>query len=58
MIKIIKDENFPNNPIKALQRGFYKAESVYLNICEDNGDKSGSCAVVILLIGKSDMLLS
>lgn len=52
---VIKDSNFPQNPEEALRRGFEKAEDDYIytqamskNL--DVLDKSGSCAVVALIV--------
>jgi hypothetical protein len=52
---IIKDINFPENPIQALKRGFQNAEEFFLNLIalDKKGqlkDVSGSCALVCLII--------
>ena len=53
---IIKDNNFPQNPIQALRNGFREAERLFLEFAESQEkeagdiDRSGSCAVVILVI--------
>ncbi|KAM3141727.1 hypothetical protein pb186bvf_006049 [Paramecium bursaria] len=48
---IVKDENFPQNPKQAIERGFIKAEKAYLAIADQKVlDKSGCCAVVALII--------
>ncbi len=52
---VIKDVNFPNNPEEALRRGFEKAEEdfIYVQAMTKNMevlDKSGSCAVVALIV--------
>jgi len=53
-LKIIKDEEFPRNPQMALHNGFVKAEDAFLKIADSKTplDKSGSCAIVIMLVGK------
>lgn len=52
-LKIIKDENFPLDPKKALTHGCEKAEKAILERAEKNGliDRSGSCAVIALIVG-------
>jgi protein phosphatase 2C family protein 2/3 len=52
---IIKDSNFPNNPIESIKNGFKNAENEFLNnyAMSETGDvidRSGTCAVVSLLI--------
>lgn len=54
---VIKDINFPNNPREAITRGFEAAEKEFLNnyAIGKNGevlDRSGSCAIVLFVIGK------
>ena len=58
---IIKDYNFPANPVEALKNGFEAAEKDFLNnhaLTEDGevADRSGSCAVIAILIGKLNSL--
>jgi protein phosphatase 2C family protein 2/3 len=53
---VIKEPSFPWNPKEAIRNGFFKAEKKYmeLNYLEDTNeviDKSGSCAIVVLIIG-------
>jgi protein phosphatase 2C family protein 2/3 len=53
---IIKDDHFPQNPIQALRNGFREAERLFMEFAESQEkeageiDRSGSCAVVILII--------
>lgn len=56
---IIKDPNFPKNPKVAIINGYKKAESYFLDTVENFAagrqhmlDRSGSCAIVALLIEK------
>ena len=57
---VIKEESFPWNPKEAIVHGFRKAEEQFLDMCtgkDDNGnptivERSGSCAVVILIVGE------
>lgn len=51
---VIKEPSFPWNPREALKRGFENAEKHFLEMAQKDGkivDKSGSCAIVILIIG-------
>ena len=53
---IIKDPNFPKNPTEALTKGFEAAETDFINnhaLTEDEemADRSGSCAVIAILVG-------
>jgi protein phosphatase 2C family protein 2/3 len=52
---VIREPSFPWNPKEALREGFKKAEQKFmdLNYTEDVGvvDKSGSCAIVVLVVG-------
>jgi protein phosphatase 2C family protein 2/3 len=51
---VIRDPEFPNNPKEAIRKGFKQAEHKFLEICQDRGeltDKSGSCAIVVLVVG-------
>ena len=51
---VIKEQSFPWNPREALIRGFENAERHFLEIAQKDGkiiDKSGSCAIVVLIIG-------
>ena len=52
---IIRDKEFPNNPIKAIQNAFFEAERTIINMSYNKTtkkliDKSGSCAILTLLI--------
>lgn len=48
---IFKDENFPTRPKQALINGFLKAEENFLRLAEQKRDMSGSCALVVVIIG-------
>jgi protein phosphatase 2C family protein 2/3 len=53
---VIKESSFPWNPKEAIRNGFAKAEKKFMEISynkETNelSDKSGSCAIVVLIIG-------
>lgn len=57
---IIRDPEFPENPKQAIINGFRNAESYFIEAVEkfSNGninmlDKSGSCAITSLFVGKS-----
>ncbi len=52
---IIKDQNFPNDPQKAIHKGFERAEYEFLKTkaISKSGellDKSGSCALICMII--------
>ena len=48
---IINDSNFPSNPEQAILNGFAKAETQFTEMALKKGEKSGSCAVVALVVG-------
>ena len=49
---IIKNNKFPSDPVEALRSGFAEAEEKFLGIAqESNFDRSGSCAIVVLIVG-------
>lgn len=48
---IMQEPSFPSNPPKALTQGFARAEGAILELQGRSGDKSGSCAVVLLVVG-------
>ena len=48
---IFSNPNFPMQPKKALFEGFLKAEEEFLKLAKEKNDTSGSCAVVVLIIG-------
>ena len=57
IFKIIKDQNFPSNVREAIKKGFESAEKEFLTQYAQgkNGeviDRSGSCAIVTLIVGK------
>lgn len=59
---IINNQNFPNNPKKALQEGFELCENQFIstvnyNIYNSEIDRSGSCALVCLII-KNDIYIA
>ncbi|EGR29805.1 protein phosphatase 2c, putative [Ichthyophthirius multifiliis] len=47
---IIKDDFFPENPIEAIKRGIYYAEQSFLKMAEETNDRSGSCAIILLIM--------
>lgn len=47
---IINDSNFPDNPQKAILNGFLTSERVFLEYSLNSGNKSGSCALIILIL--------
>lgn len=49
---IITEPHFPQNPQKAIVNGITKAEKTFLATCEREGDYSGSCAIIIIIIDK------
>lgn len=56
---IVRDPDFPQNPVKAMQRGFEQAEKNFLdyahtesNVENGNVQRSGSCAIVVLIVGE------
>jgi serine/threonine protein phosphatase PrpC len=51
---VIRDPAFPKHPKQAIINGFKQAEEKFLEICKDEEeilDKSGSCAIVVLIVG-------
>lgn len=51
---VVRDPNFPKHPKAAIINGFKQAEAKFLEICHDGEeilDKSGSCAIVVLIVG-------
>ena len=51
---VIKEPSFPWNPKEALRNGFANAEQRFteLNVTEEDvKDKSGSCAIAVLIVG-------
>ena len=54
---VIRNQNFPKNPKEAILKGFENAEKDYINnyALDKSGevlDRSGSCAIMIFIIGK------
>ena len=51
---VVRDENFPVNPIEALKQGFKSAENDFLTkhayISGEIKERSGSCALVVLVV--------
>jgi len=50
---VIREPSFPWNPREALKKGFENAEKQFLELAQVDGnitEKSGSCAVVILIV--------
>ncbi|CAK91754.1 unnamed protein product (macronuclear) [Paramecium tetraurelia] len=55
---VVKEPDFPWNPINAITKGFEAAEKCFLQMAQDSfnqgiPERSGSCAIVILMIGDS-----
>jgi protein phosphatase PTC2/3 len=58
---VIKQDTFPQDPKDAIIKGFKAAEETFLQMCQgrdENGnpivvDRSGSCAIVILIVGET-----
>lgn len=50
----MSDSHFPFRPAEALKNGFKKAENEFRKLAESNTptDKSGSCALVVLIVDK------
>lgn len=50
---VIRENSFPSDPANALKKGFETAERTFLEISQKQNpvDKSGSCAVVTLIVG-------
>ena len=50
---VTRNEHFPGNPKEALIQGFARAESMFFEYSKTQSprDKSGSCAVVVLIVG-------
>ena len=52
---MIRENSFPFDPKTALKNGFAEAERKFIEIAKINGaeniDRSGSCAIVILIVG-------
>ncbi|OMJ66815.1 hypothetical protein SteCoe_36210 [Stentor coeruleus] len=51
-VYITHDPSFPNNPLQAILNGFERAENAFMELALKKKDKSGSCAVVVLIVGK------
>ena len=56
---IVRDPDFPQDPIKAMQRGFESAEKNFLEFAHNESQteggsvqRSGSCAIVVLIVGE------
>jgi len=50
---VIKEVSFPSNPKEALRLGFINAEKKFFELCHNEHgiiDKSGSCAIVVLIV--------
>lgn len=55
----MRDPDFPQQPVKAIQRGFEQAEKNFLEFAHSESDqqsgviqRSGSCAIVVLIVGE------
>ena len=49
---ITQSPYFPADPLQAILTGFEKAENAFLDLALKKRDKSGSCAIIALVIGK------
>ena len=52
---VIREPSFPGDPEASLVNGFKKAEAKFLSLAYYDGevvDRSGSCAVVVLIVGE------
>ncbi|KAL4440955.1 hypothetical protein ABPG74_009368 [Tetrahymena malaccensis] len=47
---IVRDEYFPSNPTEAIKRGVQFAEQSFLQTAESNMDRSGSCAIIVMIL--------
>ena len=57
---VIQDENFPEQVIYSIKKGFRRAEEKFTSHALRDGkiiDKSGSCAVVALIVGNPAPLI-
>lgn len=51
---VIKEPSFPHNPEEAIRKGFEQAEKVFIESARQKAggpEKSGSCAIVLLIVG-------
>ena len=48
---ILKNKHFPRNTKKAIFSGFIQADKEFLSVAKENGEMSGSCATVVMIIG-------
>ncbi|CAG9313710.1 unnamed protein product [Blepharisma stoltei] len=49
---IIESHFFPSFPHKAIKEALEKAENEFMKISKETNDKSGSCAVIALIVGQ------
>ena len=49
---IFNDPNFPFKVKKTINTAFRKADDIFLTEAEEKGDVSGSCALIVLIIGE------
>ncbi|CAG9313709.1 unnamed protein product [Blepharisma stoltei] len=49
---IIESHHFPLAPHKAINEALARAESEFMKISKETNDKSGSCAVIALIVGQ------
>ena len=50
---VIKEPSFPSNPKEAIRCGFSNAEKKFIELSQNEEgilDKSGSCAIVVLIV--------
>lgn len=48
---ILKNKHFPRHTKKAIFSGFIQADKEFLTFAKDNGEMSGACAIVLMIIG-------
>jgi len=54
---IVRNESFPQDPVTALQKGCAEAETKFMEQAQSSHlsvDRSGSCAIIVLIVGKND----
>jgi protein phosphatase 2C family protein 2/3 len=49
---VVRQKAFPFDPREAIRRGFLEAEQAFLQHCEETSELSGSCAIVLLVVGQ------
>jgi len=49
---ILESNRFPEDPTEAIHLAFEKVEKKFVKSCRKTGDRSGSCAILAVIIGK------